>query len=656
MNGCGDTMDPKAEALSAAKQRIVALQSQMTNRILELAGEVEKLLEVVTDREAREFLRASCNLPSSELTTYVRFAKTLKGHEPVLAKARVSFPVVKAIVAADPEARREIVERLEIGARIDDREVAAIRKRLRDAKLTPSQILGQRNKRLVTAAARARSAGLVSAFQEKVRILYAKLWGYGPVRLQEASRSESVRLQAAGLLEEFACLFGDRMTSLDGIKGNSPHYVVPSAHHALARIAEGRFGSVEHYVENGTGPRSDAETLSALHRMTGQPVPTGKRSYDGTVLTDLPPFPDRLRVLELCAGAGGMGIGLEKAGFRHMGLIEADKHAAATLRRNRPDWPVIEEDVRKIDFRPYRKQRIALVTGGLPCQPYSSDGEGLGKDDPRDLMIEGVRVVTEVRPQAFVWENVDGFLHARHGDHVADILRRYRKAGYHVDIHRMKAEDYGIAQERSRVLIVGLRKDLMGAFRMPPKFPDRRTNIGDALVDLMAANGWEGAYEWARARREQPVFDRDGNVISRGVLASTIVTRRGKPREKEAARWSRKCVDIAGLPESAPTAEQASKPGFMPALTARMRARLQDFPDHWEFMGGKQSTADQIGNAVPPRLAQAVGLALFSAIKGVTWDMEAVLWPEKAARTRVEAPPLQPELGSAVRLSNEVAI
>ncbi|WP_348649294.1 DNA (cytosine-5-)-methyltransferase [Rhizobium sp. BK060] len=307
--------------------------------------------------------------------------------------------------------------------------------------------------------------------------------------------------------------------------------------------------------------------------------------------------------------------------------MEYDKHAAATLRRNRPDWTVIKEDLRKMDFKLYRQLEMDLVSGGPPCQPYSSDGYGLGKDDPRDLLPECVRIVDEIRPKVFLFENVDGLLHARHSDHVADILRGFRRAGYEVDIHRIHAENYGLAQERSRVLIIGIRRDLARAFRTPPTFPQRRTNLGDVLVDLMAANGWEGAYQWARERRES------------NAIASTIVTRRGK----EAARWASKGVDIAGQPETTPTGEQAARPGFIPALTARMRARLQDFPDDWEFVGGKQATADQIGNAVPPRMAAAVGLAIHGALKDANWDMEAMLWPEKNSRRSVAAPALQPD-------------
>ncbi|MGE7368332.1 DNA cytosine methyltransferase [Neorhizobium sp. NPDC001467] len=148
------------------------------------------------------------------------------------------------------------------------------------------------------------------------------------------------------------------------------------------------------------------------------------------------------------------------------------------------------------------------------------------------------------------------------------VLRGFRRIGYQVEIHRANALDFGIAQDRKRLIIVGMREDLAVAFRMPPAFPERRANIGDVLVDLMAANGWTGAHDWASERREQPAFDRHGKFAGNGATASTIVTRRGSPREKEAARWECKGVDIAGLPERAPTAEEASKPGFKPGLTS----------------------------------------------------------------------------------------
>ncbi|MGM5088362.1 DNA (cytosine-5-)-methyltransferase [Rhizobium leguminosarum] len=614
-------MNSKAEALASAKARIIALQSQMSSRILQMAKEVEKLLETVSEQEAREFLRATCNVPSTELSTYVRCSSRLRGREELLQKHRISFPVLKALVGVEEETSSEILERMDIGERIDLKAISIIRKRLRESKLTPEEVMAERGSKVTAAAARKRIQASSAAFLDRLRSFVS-----GIIDIRDAAElgADNVRHEAGELRAGFEDLFGSDHRAPEELKPRSAAYELSVAYRALMHLEDGTLPLAGGVGE--TDPGRAHPWLQSLNALTGRALPG--RKEDKANLRELPPAEKRPTVVEICAGAGGMSIGLERAGFEHIALIEYDKHAAATLRRNRPDWTVIKEDLRKMDFKLYRQLEIDLVSGSPPCQPYSSDGYGLGKDDTRDLLPECVRIVDEIRPKVFLFENVDGLLQARHSDHVADILCGFRRAGYEVDIHRIHAEDYGLAQERSRVLIIGIRKDLARSFRMPPTFPQRRTNLGDVLVDLMAANGWEGAREWARERRES------------NAIASTIVTRRGKPRAKEAARWGSKGVDIAGLPETAPTREQAARPGFMPALTARMRARLQDFPDEWEFVGGKQATADQIGNAVPPRMAQAVGLAIHGTLKGASWDWEAMLWPENNDRRLVSAPAL----------------
>ncbi|MGM5056363.1 DNA cytosine methyltransferase [Rhizobium sp. 862_C5_N1_2] len=586
-----------------------------------MAAEVEKLTKETTEREAREFLRVTCNMPASELSTYVRFSSSLRGREDLLQKNRVSFPVLKALVGADEETRSEVLERMEIGARIDLKGISIIRKRLREAKLSPEEVIAARGGKITAATARKRVQVSSAAFLDR---LHSFVSGIIDIRDAAELGAKDVRHEAGQLRTGFEDLFGLDHRAPEELKPHSAAYELSVAYRALTHLEDGTLPLAGGVGE--TDPGRAHPWLQSLNALTGRALPGHKENKAS--IRALPPAHERPTVVEICAGAGGMSIGLERAGFEHVALVEYDNHAAATLRRNRRDWTVIQEDLRTMDFRLYRQLEIDLVSGGPPCQPYSSDGYGLGKEDPRDLLPECVRIVDEIKPKAFLFENVDGLLQARHSDHVADVLRGFKHAGYEVDIHRIQAKDYGLAQERSRVLFIGIRKDLARSFRMPPKFPQRRANIGDVLVDLMAANGWEGAYEWARERREA------------NDVASTVVTRRGKPRAKEAARWGSKGVDIAGLPETAPTREQAARPGFMPALTARMRARLQDFPDEWEFVGGKQATADQIGNAVPSRMAAAIGLAIHGALKGVSWDIEAMLWPEHNDRRLVSAPAL----------------
>jgi DNA (cytosine-5)-methyltransferase 1 len=357
------------------------------------------------------------------------------------------------------------------------------------------------------------------------------------------------------------------------------------------------------------------------------------------------------RVIELCAGAGGLALGLERAGFEHVALIERDKNAVATLRQNRPHWNVIEADIRQIDYTQYRQSNIDLLAGGLPCTPFSTVGEKKGKHDENDLLMEGVRAVRQMRPKAFLFENVEGLLHARHADYVAALLSELSRAGYETTINRINARDYGVAQDRSRIMIVGVQKKLGSRFRMPPKFHNISRDMGTVLADLMGANGWTGTDAWVRMMRERAEFDRFGKPLGIGALSDTIRGYQGSPHEGEARRARKNGVSYAPPAKSAPTNEEASKPGFIPGLTNQMRARLQDFPDEWAFVGGLGSVADQIGNAVAPAMGQAMGLALSSALKGWEFDWAAIFGvTEKSRREKVQPPSLALGLDAPVDL------
>lgn len=629
-----DIMNSKAEALSVAMNRIVRLQAQMTDRILAMAAEVGRLLEVATEREAREFLRARCNLPSSELSTYVRFSKTLSGRDETLRKARVSFPVIKSLVAAEADARDEVLERMDFGARIDVREVAVIRKRIQEARLTPGQILAQQHGKLARAAARKMGDGDAEQFKSELHSFVASIIDMRGMEIC----AHDVRDPATVLLEKFRSYFGADHRAPEDLKRGSRAHSLSCGHAALEHLAEGTLPWA-----GGVGELNPDERhpwLLALYALSGH-APT-ERPRNRNHLHEMPTGM-RPTVVELFAGGGGMALGFERAGYDHVALAEFDTHAVATLRKNRPEWTVAKGDIRSIDFGIYRQLDIDVLTGGPPCQPYSIEGKGLGKEDLRDMLPDCVRIVSEIRPKSFVFENVTGLLHSKHADHVADLLRGFRQAGYATDIHRIQAADFGIAQTRSRVLIIGVRKDLATSFRMPPRFPERRANLGDVLVDLMGANGWTGAREWARARREQPVTDKNGIVVAYGAHGSTVVTSRGKRRRNEAAAQIASGYDSTGLPPAAPTEAEASIPGFLPSLTLRMRAKLQDFDEEWEFCGGIQAAAKQIGNAVPPRMAHAIALALYATVNGITWNWDAVFWGEDAARSNIAPPSLVPD-------------
>lgn len=306
-----------------------------------------------------------------------------------------------------------------------------------------------------------------------------------------------------------------------------------------------------------------------------------------------------LTTLELCAGGGGQAIGLEQAGIAHAGLVEIDKHACATLRLNRPSWNVVEEDLNKFDGSRFRG--VDLLSGGLPCPPFSVAGKQLGSQDERNLFPAMIRLVDEIRPRAVMIENVRGFLDAVFEDYRRYIRKELTKLGYQPGWKLMNASDFGVPQLRPRVVFVALRKELAEHFFWPQASESTPATVGSALYDLMAANGWKGARAWAQQADE---------------IAPTIVggsRKHGGPdlgptRARKA--WAALGVDGLGI------ANEAPGPDFdgMPRLTVRMVARLQGFPDDWQFAGSKTQAYRQVGNAFPPPFARAVAENLKSCL------------------------------------------
>lgn len=303
--------------------------------------------------------------------------------------------------------------------------------------------------------------------------------------------------------------------------------------------------------------------------------------------------------LEMCAGAGGQGLGLEMAGFDHTALVELEPAACATLRLNRPQWNVVEGDLRHFSGGPYHG--IDLLAGGVPCPPFSKAGKQLGAQDERDLFPEALRLVDECRPQAVMLENVRGLLDAVFVDYRNKVEKQLQKLGYVSGWKLLNASDYGVAQLRPRVVFVGIRKDVASRFSWPEPLPTESPTVGVLLHDLMAANGWGGADRW----REQ------ANAIAPTLVGGS--KKHGGPdlgptRAKRA--WAALGVDGMGLWDEAPPPDFVG----MPRLTPRMTARIQGFPDDWQFFGRKTAAYRQIGNAFPPPVAAAVGRQIFAAL------------------------------------------
>lgn len=307
----------------------------------------------------------------------------------------------------------------------------------------------------------------------------------------------------------------------------------------------------------------------------------------------------QLTSLEICAGAGGQALGLEKAKFKHVGLVEIDEHPCNTLRLNRPKWNVIQGNLENFDGRPYKG--VDLLAGGLPCPPFSKAGKQLGTKDERNLFPEAIRLVDEIRPRAVMFENVRGILDAVFGDYRDYISKELRKLGYVTDWKLLNASDFGVPQLRPRVVFVAIPWELTDEFSWPPPSSKRPPTVGEALFDLMAENGWRGAKAWKQKADE---------------IAPTLVggsKKHGGPdlgptRAKRA--WKSLGVDGHLLANDPPEQDFVG----MPRLTVRMIARIQGFPDSWEFTGKKTPAYRQVGNAFPPPVAKAVGSRIFEAL------------------------------------------
>ena len=308
-----------------------------------------------------------------------------------------------------------------------------------------------------------------------------------------------------------------------------------------------------------------------------------------------------LTSLELCAGAGGQALGLEKAGFHHEALVEIDNHCCNTLRANRPHWNVIEDDLRVFKDRAGDFAGVDLVAGGLPCPPFSVAGKQLGALDERNLFPDALDIIDAIRPKAVMIENVRGFLDAVFEDYRLHLKRQLQKLGYEVDWRLLNASDFGVSQLRPRVVIVATRKEFWPNFAWPSVTKNNPKTVGEMLHGMMASGGWLGADQWR---------DRASDIAPTVVGGSK---KHGGPdlgptRAKKA--WASLGVNGHSLADEVPASEFVG----MPRLTVPMVALLQGFPPEWKFTGRKTAAYRQVGNAFPPPVAAAVATQLKKAI------------------------------------------
>lgn len=376
-----------------------------------------------------------------------------------------------------------------------------------------------------------------------------------------------------------------------------------------------------------------------------------------------------MKSVELFAGAGGLGMGLHKAGFRPLQVVEWDRYCCDTIRENQDrnsglvsDWPLMEGDVRHVDFRSY-DGKIDLVSGGPPCQPFSLGGKHRAYNDVRDMFPEAIRAVREARPRAFIFENVKGLTRASFRnyfeyirlqmehpeivirldedwtDHLSRLECYHTKGSrsglhYRVVTRVLNAADFGVPQRRERVVFVGFRDDL----RIEWSFPEP-THSQEALLWSQVRDGsyWEGhrlspklhhlsertkalasrlsgkprTLPWRTVRDaiyDLPDPQREVNASAKWPNhrfqpgARSYPGHTGSPLDEPAKTLKAGVHGVPGGENMLLTPE-----GNVRYFTVRESARLQTFPDDYIFHGSWSETMRQLGNAVPVDLARMIG-------------------------------------------------
>jgi len=388
--------------------------------------------------------------------------------------------------------------------------------------------------------------------------------------------------------------------------------------------------------------------------------------FSGETKTIINPEPEPLKSLELFSGAGGLALGLEAAGFEHVALVERNRDACATLRLNRPDWNLIESDVRKVDFAELGP--VDLVAGGPPCQPFSIGGKARGYDDSRDMFPQAVRAVRELRPPAFMFENVRGLLRDAFSDYVEYIrlqltypgfpisqniswdanLRRLQKhhtsnsrlnnLTYQVSIHLADAADYGVPQRRHRVFFVGFRSDLDAKWFFPTPVAS-----ADALIreKYITGNYWKehGLRKPRTASRDLAGIEIEtaAGLLRRWRTVRDALVNLPHPKDGVGGNYVNHIYQPGAKSYPGHTGSPLDEPakalkagdhgvpggenmldygnGKVRYFSVRESARIQTFPDDYVFSGSWTESMRQLGNAVPVALAQAVASSIYQHLR-----------------------------------------
>ena len=325
--------------------------------------------------------------------------------------------------------------------------------------------------------------------------------------------------------------------------------------------------------------------------------------------------------IELFAGAGGLALGLEQAGFTHIGLVEKDKDAASTLKLNRPDWNILCEDITLLSENNLealfniKKGELDLLSGGAPCQSFSSAGKKLGLEDTRGTMFYYYAdFLTKLQPKFFLFENVRGLKTHDNRRTFQIILEVFKQAGYTVVFDVLNAWNYGAPQKRERLITIGIRNDIAEkyTYTFPPPH-EYKPVIADIELEVKPDKSICSYYsdnKYAVISQVPPggCWSDIPEEIAKPYMKRCWLLSGSKPGILRRFKLDEPCFAVMTSPSSKYC--DRCHPLEIRPFSYRENARLQTFPDEWQFVGSLSSKYRQIGNAVPVSLAKDIGLQI----------------------------------------------
>lgn len=326
-----------------------------------------------------------------------------------------------------------------------------------------------------------------------------------------------------------------------------------------------------------------------------------------------------MKAIDLFCGPGGLSLGLRRSGIEPELCVEFNKDAITTYAGHHAECLHLNKDVREIGFTPYRG-RIDIVVGGPPCQPFSSGGLRRGMNDKRDMIPEFIRCLAEVQPEAFLMENVPGLLTKQARPYFETALAKLSGLGYKLNWGTLLAADYGVPQKRRRLFVLGCRSKFL-LFPRPTHGPNTSQNhprSKDFLTDAPMGIPPKSPVKYAKMPdlRKSPyaghVYNGGGRPIDPDGPCHTILASSGGYK----THW----IDTQGVaPEYHAHLMNGGQPreGIVPGarrLTIEECATIQSFPKSIEFSGSRSAQYTQIGDAVPPVLAEVIGKAIVTQL------------------------------------------